>query len=54
MAEGFVQLIEAGAATPPGVVSVTLADGGTAFLITLAMSLGLILPKVFFERFFRR
>jgi uncharacterized membrane protein YjjB (DUF3815 family) len=54
MAEGFVQLIEAGAATPPGVVSATLADGGTAFLITLAMAFGLILPKLCFERFSRR
>ena len=54
MAEGFVQLIETGAATPPGVVSATLADGGTALLITLAMAFGLILPKVCFERFFRR
>ena len=54
MAEGFVQLIEAGAATPPGVVSATLADGGTAFLIMLAMAFGLLLPKLCFERFFRR
>jgi hypothetical protein len=54
MAEGFVQLIETGAATPPGVVSATLADGGTAFLIMLAMAFGLILPKVCFERFCRR
>ncbi|HWW81852.1 MAG TPA: threonine/serine exporter family protein [Steroidobacteraceae bacterium] len=54
MAEGFVQLIEAGAATPPGVVSATLADAGTAFLITLAMAFGLLLPKVCFERFFQR
>jgi len=54
MAEGFVQLIETGAATPPGVVSATLADGGTALLIMLAMAFGLILPKVCFERFCRR
>ena len=54
MAEGFVQLIETGAATSPGVVSATLADGGTALLIMLAMAFGLILPKVCFERFCRR
>jgi uncharacterized membrane protein YjjP (DUF1212 family) len=53
MAEGFVRLIVLGAATPPEVVSATLADGVTAFLITLAMALGLILPKIFIERLFR-
>lgn len=53
MAEGFVRLIETGAATPAEVVSATLADGGSAFLITLAMAVGLILPKVCIERFSR-
>jgi uncharacterized membrane protein YjjP (DUF1212 family) len=50
MAEGFLRVIILGAATPPAVVSATLADGATAFLITLAMAFGLILPKVLLER----
>ncbi|HEY0342074.1 MAG TPA: threonine/serine exporter family protein, partial [Steroidobacteraceae bacterium] len=54
MAEGFLRLVVAGAATPPEVLAATLADGSTAFLITVAMALGLILPKVCIERFSRR
>ena len=53
MAEGFLQLAVTGAATPPEVISGTLADGVSAFLITLAMAFGLILPKVCIERFTR-
>jgi len=53
MAEGFLRLAVSGAATPPEVISGTLADGVSAFLITLAMAFGLILPKVCIERFTR-
>jgi hypothetical protein len=53
MAEGFLRLAMSGAATPPEVISGTLADGVSAFLITLAMAFGLILPKVCIERFTR-
>ena len=48
-----LQLAVTGAATPPEVISGTLADGVSAFLITLAMAFGLILPKVCIERFTR-
>ncbi len=54
MAEGFLRLAGSGAATPPEVISATLADGMTAFLITLSMAFGLILPKACIERFSRR
>jgi uncharacterized membrane protein YjjP (DUF1212 family) len=53
MAEGFLRLAVSGAATPPEVISGTLADGVSAFLITLCMAFGLILPKVCIERFTR-
>jgi uncharacterized membrane protein YjjP (DUF1212 family) len=53
MAEGFLHLAGSGAATPPEVISATLADGVTAFLITLSMAFGLILPKVCIERLSR-
>ena len=54
MAEGFVTLVLSGEATPPAVIAATLADGATAFLITLSMAFGLILPKVCIERLSRR
>ncbi len=50
MAEGLLRLVILGAAAPPEVVSATLADGATAFLITLSMAFGLILPKMLLER----
>ena len=53
MAEGLLRLARSGAATPPEVISATLADGVTAFLITLSMAFGLILPKVCIERLAR-
>jgi uncharacterized membrane protein YjjP (DUF1212 family) len=53
MAEGFLRLGGSGATTPPEVISATLADGVTAFLITLSMAFGLILPKVCIERLTR-
>jgi hypothetical protein len=53
MAEGFLRLAVAGAQTPPELLSGTLADGILAFLITLSMAFGLILPKVCIDRFKR-
>jgi len=54
MAEGFLRLAVSGAATPPEMISGTLADGVSAILITLSMAFGLLLPKFCFERFTRR
>jgi uncharacterized membrane protein YjjP (DUF1212 family) len=51
MAEGLVRIAVAGAQTPPEVLSGTLSDGISAFLITLSMAFGLILPKVCIDRF---
>jgi uncharacterized membrane protein YjjP (DUF1212 family) len=53
MAEGFLRIAVSGAATPPEVIAGTLADGVSAFLITLSMAFGLILPKVCIDRFTR-
>jgi uncharacterized membrane protein YjjP (DUF1212 family) len=50
MAEGFILLMKQGPAASPAVLAATAADGTTAFLITLAMAFGLLLPKVFLER----
>jgi uncharacterized membrane protein YjjP (DUF1212 family) len=41
-----LQQIAAGTPVPPGVFEATVADGSTALLIILAMSLGLIVPKL--------
>jgi uncharacterized membrane protein YjjB (DUF3815 family) len=54
MAEGFLQLAVSGAATPPEVIAATLSDGVSAFLITLSMAFGLLLPKVCIEHLTRR
>jgi uncharacterized membrane protein YjjP (DUF1212 family) len=50
MAEGLMLLIRQGTATSSAVVTATAADGTTAFLITLAMGFGLLLPKICLER----
>ena len=54
MAEGFLRLAVSGAVTPPEVIAATLSDGVSAFLITLSMAFGLILPKVCIEHLTRR
>jgi len=45
MASGLVQ-IAGGSQTTLELISATIADGMTATLITLAMSFGLITPKI--------
>jgi hypothetical protein len=45
MASGLVQLTN-GLQRPWGLAAATLADGSTAILIILAMSFGLIVPKL--------
>ncbi|HEY6434271.1 MAG TPA: threonine/serine exporter family protein [Acetobacteraceae bacterium] len=46
MAGGLVALVGLGERTPPALLTGTIADGGTAFLILLAMAFGLIVPKL--------
>jgi uncharacterized membrane protein YjjB (DUF3815 family) len=49
MASGLQQLAN-GSNTPLQVLGATIANGVTAFNITLAMSFGLILPKIVIDR----
>lgn len=46
MAGGLVALVALGERASPTLLSGTIADGGTAFLILLAMAFGLIVPKL--------
>jgi uncharacterized membrane protein YjjP (DUF1212 family) len=50
MASGLVQ-IASGGATSPELIGATLADGMTATMIILAMSFGLIVPKLVIDHF---
>jgi uncharacterized membrane protein YjjB (DUF3815 family) len=53
MAGGMVQLVTLSTKAPQDLVTQILADGATAFLIILAMGLGLIVPKMCIEHFVR-
>lgn len=46
MAGGLVALVGLGERAPAALLSGTVADGGTAFLILVAMAFGLIVPKM--------
>jgi uncharacterized membrane protein YjjB (DUF3815 family) len=50
-ASGFVELVSIGQDAPSRLLAGTIANAGTAFLIVLAMTLGLILPRMLFEHF---
>jgi uncharacterized membrane protein YjjB (DUF3815 family) len=50
MASGLMQIATA-ARTPPEVLAATVADGTTAAMIILAMSFGLIVPKMIIDYF---
>jgi uncharacterized membrane protein YjjP (DUF1212 family) len=50
MAEGLMLLMRQGTAASPVILAATAADAATAFLITLAMAFGLLLPKMCLER----
>jgi hypothetical protein len=52
-ASGLLQLVD-GSRTTLGLLSATIADGATAAIITLAMSLGLIIPKLGVDRLAER
>ena len=54
MAGGLVELISRGGDASPDLLLTTLMDGMTAFLIFLAMSFGLIAPKMLIEHFRER
>jgi uncharacterized membrane protein YjjP (DUF1212 family) len=51
MGGGLVALAALGGKAPPDLLLATIADGSTAVLIMLAMTVGLILPKMFIEHF---
>jgi uncharacterized membrane protein YjjB (DUF3815 family) len=53
MASGLVQ-ISTGAPTTPDLLTATVADGMTALIIILAMSFGLIVPKLIVDRIYQR
>ena len=44
--EAIVKLAAGGSQTTLGLISATIADGMTAMIVTLAMSFGLITPKL--------
>ncbi len=49
-ASGLIALVAAGPHAPADLVPGVVANGVTAFLIILAMTLGLILPRMLVER----
>jgi len=51
MGGGLLALIALGAKAPPDLLQDVIVDGATAFVIVLAMALGLIIPKLCFDRF---
>jgi uncharacterized membrane protein YjjB (DUF3815 family) len=53
VASGLVQ-ISMGSPLMPDLLSATMADGMTALLVLLAMSLGLIVPKMLIDRIYQR
>jgi hypothetical protein len=53
MASGLLQLAD-GSHTTEDLIGATIADGMTAVFIILAMSFGLIVPKLAIDRFAER
>jgi uncharacterized membrane protein YjjP (DUF1212 family) len=49
-ATGFVELVSIGPSAPAALLTSIAANGATAFLIIVAMTFGLILPRMLFER----
>lgn len=54
MASGFVSIASLGDKAPPDILLATVADGISAMLIMLAMTLGLIVPRMLLESFRQR
>lgn len=49
-ATGLVELVSIGPSAPPALLTGIVTSGATAFLIIMAMTFGLILPRMLFER----
>jgi uncharacterized membrane protein YjjP (DUF1212 family) len=49
-ATGVAELVSIGSSAPAGLLTSIAASGATAFLIIMAMTFGLILPRMLFER----
>jgi uncharacterized membrane protein YjjP (DUF1212 family) len=49
-ATGLVELVSIGPSAPAALLTSIAANGATAFLIVIAMTFGLILPRMLFER----
>ncbi len=49
MAGGIVDLLQPGGAEQAGLLGAVMADGGNAFLIMMAITLGVILPRMAYE-----
>jgi uncharacterized membrane protein YjjP (DUF1212 family) len=50
-ASALLELVASGPRAPADLVSAVVANSATAFLIILAMTVGLVLPRMLFERF---
>jgi hypothetical protein len=49
-ATGLVELVSIGPSAPAALLTSIVMNGATAFLIIMAMTFGLILPRMLFER----
>jgi hypothetical protein len=49
-ATGLVELVSIGPSAPAALLTSVVTNGATAFLIIMAMTFGLILPRMLFER----
>ena len=49
-ATGLVELVSIGPSAPAALLTSIATSGATAFLIIMAMTFGLILPRMLFER----
>jgi len=50
-ASGVIELVSIGPTAPATLLTTIAANGATAFLVIMAMTFGLILPRMLFERF---
>jgi hypothetical protein len=50
-ARGVIELVSVGPTAPATLLVTIAANGATAFLVVIAMTFGLILPRMLFERF---
>jgi uncharacterized membrane protein YjjP (DUF1212 family) len=50
-ARGVIELVSIGPSAPATLLTTIAANGATAFLVIMAMTFGLILPRMLFERF---